>query len=637
MSLRLPLLISFLLAAAAVGQTPSTDRIEVSNFSPGRTATLTAYGKELKDVVHLWTPFGTIPYTPPEKPNPAVAVFTGPVNAEATPGVYETRVITKGGISTRRFLVLDDLPSVAPADAAESAPSKTVFKGPGCLNGYVNALKPKYYSIELKKDQAVSVEVYARRLDSALDPIIQLSTADGRELGFADDTPGLAGDCQLRVVAPADGTYTLKLRDVQYSGGGAHYFHLRVGGFPLVQAAYPRRTSNGAIQLLSDSSDAISASAKTAPGHLIVPVSHRVEGGSGLALSSAAATAPLLEAEPNDSREQATAISTGTTSIAGRFQTPADIDWFRITAEAPAHLCVTTHSRDVGSPADIVLELWDAAGKKLQESDDAGANDAQLSIALPAAGDYFIGVRELSSQSGAAWTYDLDVEHGRIEAGTATDTVSIPKGGTVTVPVAVKRLGVSDVVTIAVSDLPTGITSTPVIVPPNQKTAQVSLVSGVNAPDSWNHRIRLTATSSRGTQPVLYTPPPPKAPTNTLTRIQTGVFCRGTTAAAYSLAAAGYNLAVNKGGEVKVKVTATRTGDWTQPIEISSAVAAEELPTGVTVAAAKIEQNEIEVTITANDKAVPGTYTLSLQGTLKKDKTTIVQPVPTITLTVNAP
>ena len=66
-------------------------------------------------------------------------------------------------------------------------------------------------------------------------------------------------------------------------------------------------------------------------------------------------------------------------------------------------------------------------------------------------------------------------------------------------------------------------------------------------------------------------------------------------------------------------------------------MAAEELPTGVTVAAAKIEQNEIEVTITANDKAVPGTYTLSLQGTLKKDKTTIVQPVPTITLTVNAP
>lgn len=637
MTLRRLLCILPTLVAPAFGQVPTTDRILVHDFAPGKTATLTASGKELKEVLHLWTPFGTIPYKAAEKPNPAVAVFTGPIGADVTPGVYETRVITKGGISTRRFLVLDDLPTVVAADAAESVPSKTLFSGPGCLNGYVNALKPKYYGIALKKGQAISIEVYARRLNSALDPIIQLATADGRELGFADDTPGLAGDCQLRVVAPEDGTYTLQLRDVQYSGGGAHYFHLRVGGFPLVQAAYPRRTSNGSIQLLSDSSDAITTSTKAAPGHLIVPVSHHVEGGSGLALSSAAAGVPQLEAEPNNSREQATTIPGGKSSIAGRFQTPADIDWFKVTATEPYHLCVTTHSRDVGSPADIVLELWDAAGKKLQESDDSGTNDAQLSFGLPAAGDYFIGVRELSSQFGAAWTYDLDVERGRIELGTAADTVSVPKGGTVTVPVAIKRLGASDVVTITVEGLPAGISSTPVIVPANQKTAHVSLHAAADTADMWNQRIRLTATSARGSQPVLYSPPPPKAPTNTLARLQTGVFCRGTSAAAYSLSASAYEVAIAKGAEAKIKLTAARTGDWKQPIDIASAVAAAELPAGITVAAAKMEKDEIEVTIKADDKAVPGTWTLSLQGTLKKDKTTIVQPVPTITLRVNAP
>lgn len=60
------------------------------------------------------------------------------------------------------------------------------------------------------------------------------------------------------------------------------------------------------------------------------------------------------------------------------------------------------------------------------------------------------------------------------------------------------------------------------------------------------------------------------------------------------------------------------------------------LPAGVTLAEAKIEGDSGKLTIKASDKAKPGRYSLTLQGTLKRDKTTIIQPLGTLILEVKA-
>lgn len=634
------------LAALANGvsqaQTPTTDRIEVRSFRPGDPAHLVAYGKGFKNVRHLWTPYGTIPFQQEgEKPSETVAHFAGPLPPDVLPRVCETRVITAQGVSARRYLVIDDLPTFALPDGCEADPPKTILPAACSLNGYVNALKPKYFGLELKKGQQVSIEVFARRLNSPLDPILRFLTKDGRELAFADDTAGLAGDAQLSVTAPEDGTYKLELRDVQYGGGGGHYFHLRVGAFPLVQGTYPRRTAaGGSIQLVSDTSEDVAATVPASAVQLATAVAITTPQGSGLGTLTTSDVTPVLEQEPNDTRETATPVAAGAAGIAGRFREAGDSDWYRITAADKQHLCVTTHTRDVGSPSDVVLELWDASGKKLQESDDVGVNDAQLSIGLPAAGDYFLRVRELTGQGGASWTYDLEVQwSGRVEVTTTVDTVAVPKKGTVAIPVAIKRLGFSSAFSIEATDLPPGIATTPVIVSPNQKQAFVALHATDETAEAWQHPLRVVAkpVADADPIPVLYAPTPPKGVDYALQRIQTGVFAYSAGEAAFSLTSDPAALTVAKGQSVKTTLQATRTGDWKQPIDITSAVPAAELPAGITVAAAKMEKDSIEVTIKADDKAQPGLYTLSLQGTLKKDKTTIVQPVPTITLEVTAP
>ncbi|MEQ9409285.1 MAG: hypothetical protein RIK87_16235 [Fuerstiella sp.] len=622
-------------------QAPALDRIECTSFAPNGSAKLTAYGKGFKNILYLWTPVGRIPYQQTgDKPSETEASFEGTLPDKAVPGIYEVRVVADGGISAPHFLVADDLPFFTPTDKCEADPPTTILPVACCLDGHIDPLKPKRFGLSLQQDQQVNIDVFARRLDSRLDPVLRLLTADGRELAFADDTPGLSGDAQLSFTAPTAGTYTLELRDVQYSGGGTHYFHLRVGGFSLIQGSYPRRTS------IADNVACVGPDSETIDA-AVSPIGTSLSGaavtnsglGSGFAMVAVAPGRPALEQEPNNDRESATPVATDLPAVAGRFQTDGDIDWFRLSGRQQQHLCVTAYTRNVGSPADVVLELQDASGKKLQESDDSAGHDAQLSVVLPADGHYFLSVRELSGQGGGSWTYDLDLEWaGRTEVTTTVDTVAVPAGGTATIPVSVNRLGSSNPVELTVEGLPDGIVSVPVVVSDKQKTAFVALQSTAAAPTAFHHQLHVSARhlhSDRKT-PVLFSPPAPakNAPVYELPRLRTGIFAHAAAAAEYSLLPDVALVTVEPGGEAKITITATRTGDWNQPITLSSAVPAAELPTGITISAPEMPKTTAEVVLKADGKAVPGRYSISLQGTLKKDKTTIVRPVPTITLEI---
>ena len=631
--------VCFAILLPAVGaQTPTIDRIITSNFAPGQQASLTAYGKGLKDVMYLWSPIGTFAYVADEKPDESVAYFDGMVSENVLPGVYETRVVTKHGVSGRKYLVVDDLPTFSPPDNCEVNPPRTVAPAVCCINGQINALKPRYVSLAMKKGQKLTIEVFARRLDSLMDPVLQFSNSDGKEIAFADDTPGLAGDALLAITAPADDTYTLQLRDVQYSGGAGHFFHLRIGGFAPVQGTLPRRTSIGSdVQLVSDLSDAILTKAAI-KASLSLPVTANTDYGSSIGTVVATDVAPIMEIDPNDTRETATLIPAEARSIAGRFDKSGDVDWYQIELTNGQHLCVTTHTRIVGSPADVVLQLWDSNGKMLQESDDVGSYDAQLSLKAPASGRFYIAVRELTGQGGPSWTYDADVQcDGRLELSTQVDTIALPQGGAAAIPVTVKRHGIDGSFELRAVNLPPGLTADPVVVTNRQKTASLTIRCGDDAPADFRSPLKIESIAAAEEPPVtvMYRPAPPKNGINhRLPRHESGVFGYTTGSAEFSLQVSPATVIITKGSESTISITAKRTADWTQPIDIASTIAAAELPLGITVDATKIEKDSAAVVVKAADNTVPGRYTISLQGTLKKDKTTIVQPVPTISLDV---
>ena len=63
------------------------------------------------------------------------------------------------------------------------------------------------------------------------------------------------------------------------------------------------------------------------------------------------------------------------------------------------------------------------------------------------------------------------------------------------------------------------------------------------------------------------------------------------------------------------------------------------LPPGITAAVKPIEKdkNEIEIVFSANNKAPLGEFTGVLQGTIKHEKTTVVQAAPALRLKLQAP
>jgi hypothetical protein len=375
---------------------------------------------------------------------------------------------------------------------------------------------------------------------------------------------------------------------------------------------------------------------------LASPVCAVAEQGNRFATVVAIPTVPLLEQEPNNTQEAANPTEASVEAFAGQIQSPGDVDWFQLTVDSKQHLCVTAHTRDVGSPADIVLEIRDSNGKMLQESDDAGANDAQLSLSLPDAGTFFISIRELTGQGGPTFTYDLDIQRGGcVELTTNVDQIGVPRNGTVTVPVTVQRHGFAEAFEIVASGLPEGIVATPIVVSPTQKTAYVALHSTSNSSfaDSPYQRFEIHGRTSADARPAtaMYVPTPPgqkSASSPALMRLQTGVFAYGVETAPFSLNLESPNIVVTPGASAKITIHAQRTADWTEPIELASTVPAAELPGGITIEAAKIAENSGEINIKAGDAAKPGRYSLSLHGTLNKDKITIIQPVPTITLEV---
>ena len=89
------------------------------------------------------------------------------------------------------------------------------------------------------------MEIFARRIGSALDPTLRLFDAKGREIAYCDDVPGLSEDAAIDHTFAKAGDYVLAVEDNLNQGGGSYYYHLRVGDFPAAVVAYPLGATRG--------------------------------------------------------------------------------------------------------------------------------------------------------------------------------------------------------------------------------------------------------------------------------------------------------------------------------------------------------------------------------------------------------
>jgi len=640
----------------AVAQDPVIDRVDASNLRPGQNASVVVVGKQLTGAMSLWTPAGVLrPKDGQDLTKDQPVTMEGAIAADVVPGIYPVRMVTGHGCSEAAFVVIDDLPSVAITAESDDRKSGQLIALPCCVGGQINPVISKFFRVAMTAGQIVNIEAFARRLGSDLDPVIRVIGPDGNEVAYRDDQPGAEGDVQLQLTAVTDGEYRVEIRDVRYSGGARHFFHLRLGRLPMVTSVSPRIAQVGHnVSVIGANGEILGeATPQIAPettGSLI-PVAFRTAASEGSALSSVVLTnqPSQPEAEPNNDRAEATTVAAETQVLTGTLQKNGDMDWFKLIATEATPLLVTARTREVGSPTDMLLELYNAEGGKIVENDDAGLRDAELAAQLPAAGEFFLKVSEIAGRGGPAWAYALDVSKGRksVRVTAPVDHINIPRGGSAAMPLTVRRIHYDGPLHVEAVGLPAAIQMAPFWLGAQQSTAPVVLTAidpaATSSDADWAPvSFKITAPDGSMIPPaeLQLVPPPPKKQDSEAfrsARLRTDIFTAVQPAAQFSFIADPATMTVVPGATATVTIRSTRAAEWTMPIEIALATPADQLPPGITVTTGSMAAGELAVTITAAADAAVGPFSIFLQGKAKKDNVEPVHPVPPIVVEVKVP
>lgn len=121
--------------------------------------------------------------------------------------------------------------------------------------------------------------------------------------------------------------------------------------------------------------------------------------------------AELLEAEPNDPANAPQSV-TPDVVINGCIDKPGDVDHYRFRANKGQRIVLECFAERIDSRLRAVLELFDAAGKRLAANRGYSGVDPLIDFRAPADGDYTVKLHDLIFAGGPEHSYRLDIDGG---------------------------------------------------------------------------------------------------------------------------------------------------------------------------------------------------------------------------------
>ncbi len=210
-------------------------RLHVGTF-PRPTAVFPAGGKpgEELEVTFLGDPSGPIQQKVklPEKPE----------------SHWRLHCQTSEGIAPTGFAFrVTDLPNVLESGTNTSLAAATPGPAPGAFNGVIaQAGETDFFKFTAQKGQVFDIHCYARRIGSPLDPVLYVGNANGNVIVSNDDYAG--PDSYVRFSVPADGEYTLWIRDHLNKGGADYFYRVEITPVqPSVTTTIPRVDGNNPL------------------------------------------------------------------------------------------------------------------------------------------------------------------------------------------------------------------------------------------------------------------------------------------------------------------------------------------------------------------------------------------------------
>jgi hypothetical protein len=310
------------------------------------------------------------------------------------------------------------------------------------------------------------------------------------------------GDCRLSYTLPAEGRYSVEVRDSLYRGSAAARYRLRIDTGPFATAIFPLGGPRGEPLTVTASGGNL-----TVPWHktLILPdepgatVAAGVFAGPGGSLLAPgrliSGSGPEIDESPGVPgtalRRIPVRLPFGAT-VNGRIDRPGEVDRYSVAVPRGEAVQVEVQAAGLGSWLDSVVTVVDAQGDLVAEADDrgipgrraAGAGpgvlDSRLEVEGQGGGELVVAITDRFGDGGPEYGYRLSAGPPRGDFGVtlqlaglgsrsgpvndASGALNLRPGATVSLPLRFTAEGRPGPITVRAAGLPPGVAADPLTV-----------------------------------------------------------------------------------------------------------------------------------------------------------------------------
>ena len=476
---------NFLVALSLAAASPVLQRIEPVGAQRGKALRLDIYGTSLADGAEIISdlPATFTPLTPEARRMGPALSYLVEIKADAKVGLYPIRLETPTGLSNLVLFSIGEFPETAEEEA--QAPMGAVSNDtvetaqavdlPATINGRLSGPDRDTYRFSAKAGQRVTLEVEARRAGSAVDPVLRVMDAEGRQVAINNDAAAIGIDSRLSLRVQKSGVYYAEVHDARYSNQSANFYRLKIGEFDFAEGVFPLggrrgekvevewfggsfdRPVSGAVDLtaVKDEADWVMARVPGRPGALPIP----------------------FAVGDHEEEMEARGLTLAPGKIVnGRISDVGEVDSYKLPVEAGQSWRIGVNAAELGSSALIPLlsvydgdELIARSGDEIPEKRTTSleentevSRDPFIHLEIPeGVQELSVVVEDLVQRGGPDFGYRLLAEQGPpdFELSLNTPHVNIPAGGVAYVSATALRRGFGGPIQLMVDNLPPGVTA----------------------------------------------------------------------------------------------------------------------------------------------------------------------------------
>ena len=420
---------------------------------------------------------------------------------ECSLGEHHFRLRTASGLSELRTFFVGPFPVVSEIEPNNVPAKAQKIDLNTTVTGVITGEDVDCFAVDVKKGERLSAEVEGMRLGRGVfDPRLSLLDTNGAAVADVDDTWLAMQDPFLSLVAPRDATYILQLREATYGGNGDCHYRLHVGNFPRPTSVYPPGGKAGDTLALTFYSEATGEFVQESK----LPETPQEKSGVFAELDHLPAPSPnwirvspfpnVLSSGQTPDRDHATVVELQPPfALNGTISRKGEEDWFRFPASKGMPLEVNVYARQLRSPLDSVLEIFDTKGRSLAANDDAGGADSALKFTPPETTNYFVRIRDTLGRFGRDFTYRIEITPAapgiavKIPEVARNDTqsrqfIAVPRGNRFATLMSAKRANFNGELRFELPGLPPGVTLSADSVPPNVDAEPLVFEAAPDAP-----------------------------------------------------------------------------------------------------------------------------------------------------------